>query len=58
MARIWAMVQDGMVINTIMASDDDYKDPDYLWVDLTGVDPQPGIGWTYDGSTLSQPVME
>jgi len=28
------------------------------WVDITSEDPQPSIGWEYDGSTWSDPTAE
>lgn len=30
---------------------------DYTWVDISGLDPQPEYGWTYDGSSFAVPVL-
>lgn len=46
----------GEIVNTIIAEPEDVKDENYNWVDITDVDPQPSIGWTYDGTTFSAPV--
>ncbi|MDF9428221.1 tail fiber assembly protein [Cupriavidus gilardii] len=29
--------------------------PDLKWVDITGANPKPEIGWTYDGSAFGPP---
>lgn len=31
--------------------------PILIWVDITGMDPVPGYGWVYNGSTFSEPVV-
>jgi hypothetical protein len=53
--NIWAMIQNGVVVNTVLASPTDFKDPNYIWVNITAYSPMPGIGWTYDGSNFTQP---
>lgn len=57
---MWAMIQNGVVINTVMASDSDYKYPPYTWVKLTnlyGSDGNPiTIGSLYDGTNFTTPV--
>ena len=42
----WAMIQNGVIVNTVYASDSDIKDPAYIWVNITSYTPIPGIGWT------------
>lgn len=42
----WLMVKDGVVVNSVYASDEDQKDPSYVWVKVTNYNPMPGIGWT------------
>jgi hypothetical protein len=32
--------------------------PELEWIDITDVDPRPQVGWTYDGTTFSEPVVE
>lgn len=56
MDHIYALIQSGIVVNTIIADPSDPEDPSYLWVDITSVTPQPGIGWSYNGSTFTPPA--
>lgn len=42
----WLMIQKGMVINSVYASESDIKDPNYIWVNVTNYNPMPGINWT------------
>jgi hypothetical protein len=48
--NIWAMIQNGIILNTVYASSTDIKDPNYTWVDitnyLTAYGYMPGINWT------------
>ncbi len=37
MISVWAMIQNGVVINTVIASDTDNKYAPYTWVNLTGL---------------------
>jgi hypothetical protein len=30
--------------------------PDLVWVDITGIDPAPAVGWTHNGTTFAAPV--
>lgn len=49
MSRTFALIDNGDVVNTIVASE---------WpggIDVTNTSPRPGIGWTYDGSAFSPP---
>ena len=46
----WVMIQNGIVVNYVIASDSDAKDPNYIWVNVTNY-PQnygymPGMNWT------------
>ncbi len=56
----YAQIKSGLVVN-IIALDDSSLEPifvqgfDYL-INLTGMDPQPGIGWGYDGTNFTPPV--
>lgn len=48
--EIWAMIQNGVIVNTVIASDSDIKDPNYIWVNITNYQTSngymPGVGWT------------
>lgn len=46
MGDIFALIQNGVIINTIIANPSDPQDPNYIWVDITNYNPIPGIGWT------------
>ncbi|MDO4709047.1 MAG: hypothetical protein Q4B94_04390 [Pseudomonadota bacterium] len=53
MTRIYALIGDGLVTNVITVED--------TWpegVDITDLDPQPGIGWSYDGAVFTPPPPE
>ena len=53
MTHIYALIDDGLVVNVITVED--------TWpegVDITGLDPQPGIGWGYDGDAFTPPPPE
>lgn len=47
---IYAMIQNGIIVNTVMASSTDPKDPTYVWTDITNYATMqgymPGVGWT------------
>lgn len=58
MAKKYATLVDGIVDNIVLADEEDYKDPQFDWVDLTDVNPQPGSGWSYDGNVFTQPAQE
>lgn len=55
---IYAKIQGGSVINTelVDSSDSSNLDPTFTWVDITSITPQPGIGWTYNGTTFTAPA--
>jgi hypothetical protein len=50
----YADVEDGICVNVVVCDDPDYA-ADQGWVPLAGEDPQPGIGWAYDGQTWTPP---
>jgi hypothetical protein len=56
---IYALIQSGVVVNTVVAESGDAKDNAYTWVDITSVTPAPSHGWTYDGNifTDSDPLV-
>jgi hypothetical protein len=54
---VWAMIQNGVIVNTVLASQTDIKDPAYVWVNISGYSPTPGIGWTTtDNVNFTQPA--
>lgn len=46
MAHTYALIQTGVIVNTVLANPGDPQDPAYVWVDITNYNPMPGIGWT------------
>jgi hypothetical protein len=46
MPHVYALVQAGVIVNTVLANPSDPKDPAFTWVDVTNYSPMPGIGWT------------
>lgn len=49
METIYAIIESGVVVNCIVADE---------WpggVNITALDPRPGIGWTYDGQVFAAP---
>lgn len=57
MIKVWALILNGLVVNTVLASDQDIKDPAYVWIDITNLNPQPCIGWSYDGNNFIPPEV-
>jgi len=51
MSRTLAIIEGGIVANAILA--DSWPNA----IDVTDLTPQPGPGWTYDGTTFSPPVV-
>lgn len=49
MADVYALIQNGIVVNTVMAYSTDPKDPSYIWVVITNYPTSqgymPGVGW-------------
>jgi hypothetical protein len=57
MFNIYALIQVGVIINTVLASPADPQDPTYIWVDITAYSPIPGIGWTTtDNINFTPPI--
>ena len=57
MIHIYALIQSGAVINTVLAQSTDPQDPAYIWVDITNYSPMPGIGWiTTDNINFTPPA--
>jgi hypothetical protein len=55
---IFAIIENGLVINTILA-DQDFVDKVYPdAVEITELDPRPSIGWTYDKKKFTEPVVD
>lgn len=49
----YAVILNGIVVNIIIS--DCGKDETYILI--TGMDPMPGTGWTYDGNTFTPPQV-
>ena len=61
MQWIYAQIKDGVVKNTIVADAEFVKEVASQWdfiIDITTLDPQPAIGWLYDGQDFSPPEVE
>lgn len=61
MQWIYAQIKDGEIKNTIVADAEFIKEVASQWdfiIDITDMDPQPAIGWLYDGQDFSPPVVE
>lgn len=54
---VYALVQNSVVVNTVLAGLSDFKDPTYIWVDITTTSPRPSIGWTYADGVFTGPVQ-
>lgn len=46
MSKTWALVQNGSIVNTVIATSISYNFLGYTCVDITNYNPIPGIGWT------------
>lgn len=56
----FAVINDNLVINTIIADSKEIAEqcnPGLICVEYTDENPA-GIGWLYDGTTLTAPVIE
>lgn len=51
----YALIQNYIIVNIVIASDSDPQDPSYIWVNISSLNPLPSIGWTYNGNTFSNP---
>lgn len=57
---IYALIKSGIVENTIIADEGFIAMIASEWdhcVRVDEMDPQPGIGWSYDGSVFTAPVI-
>lgn len=56
----YAIVVDGRVVNTVVWDGVSEYEPEGLLIDLTGVNPEPGIDWDWDGKKFSdnRPVID
>ena len=58
--KIWAIIQNNVVVNTILW--DPVAQPDYVpagqAIDITALVPMPSIGWSYDGGNFAPPLAE
>jgi hypothetical protein len=55
MEQTHAVIENGYIVNVVVA-DQAFMDQWYPGsVDITGMDPMPGIGWSYDGTTFAPP---
>jgi hypothetical protein len=52
-AQIDMTYSPGAVLNLQVVNSGDYLDPAFTWVDLAGLDPQPFIWCSYDGTNFS-----
>jgi hypothetical protein len=56
MSRLCAKIHNGLVINTQVIEPEDDLERCYNWINITGLCPMPGVGWTYDGASFSPPA--
>ncbi len=55
---MYALIRNGVVRNVIVATGDFIATILANWdaaIDISDLDPKPGIGWTYNGTTFSPP---
>ena len=59
-AKHYAIVVDGVVVNSVVWDGVTEYNPEGLLVDLSGLDPAPGIGWGYVNGEFvdNRPVIE
>jgi hypothetical protein len=53
---LYANVTKGVVVGVVVCDDPAYA-TEQGWTPLQGVNPQPGPGWTYDGTTWVAPEL-
>jgi hypothetical protein len=51
---VYAIINSGTVENIAVAN----TPIDVNWISLAGLDPQPGIGWSYSNGVFTSPVIE
>ncbi|WP_157664433.1 tail fiber assembly protein [Bordetella genomosp. 9] len=61
MPKTYVRIQDGKVAETFVNNTEfpmsELFHPDLVWVDVTGMDPIPAAGSTYDGNEFGPPVL-
>jgi len=57
MGALWVHTENGTVVETIDFSPVDRYHPDYEWIDVSELDPQPAYGWSYADGVFSPPVV-
>ena len=57
---IFAVIRNGVVINTILAESKSVAEEvtNQLCIEIEQVPTGPGIGWTYNGTSFTAPVIE
>lgn len=53
--KTYALLTANTVVNIVDANQNDNQDPNFIWIDITNINPIPGIGWTYADSVFSDP---
>jgi len=56
MFNIFALIQNEVIVNIVLASPGDPHDANYIWIDITNVVPMPDIGWTYNSGNFVVPI--
>lgn len=56
-AKVWLRVVEGVAVEHFSGESLAAFPPDWVWVDVTGLDPRPVEGWAWDGATWSAPVV-
>lgn len=54
MSKRFAVINNAGVVENVAIADDPLESN---WIDLTDVTPEPGPGWTYDGSAFAAPPV-
>ena len=54
---VYAVIDTDTVTNLVVCDDTAHAD-EQGWTCVDGLDPQPGIGWGYDGTTFTAPVTD
>lgn len=56
--KTFALINRGVVTNTVVAADPSLFKHDELVIEIVGDVDQPGIGWLYDGTSFSPPPSD
>ena len=58
METVYAIIENGLVVNTIVA-DQNFINQNYPdAINITNISPRPGINWTYQNNTFTEPKEE